>query len=166
MAALKPRNVLPDDPTQTPAAARLGAALRARRKALGVSMTAAAEAAGISRVTWHRIEKGEPSVSLGAWLAAASVLALDVVLVDPIEKAKAASVDHRGWIPARIRIADYPQLQRLAWQVHGVDALAPVEALGIYERNWRHLDVPALDASERDLIDALKAAFGEGADRV
>ena len=44
----------------------LGAQLRAQRKALKVNATVAAEAAGISRVTLHRIEKGEPSVTMGA----------------------------------------------------------------------------------------------------
>ena len=44
----------------------LGAQLRARRKALRVSSTVAAEATGMSRVTLHRIEKGEPSVAAGA----------------------------------------------------------------------------------------------------
>ncbi|MBC7603974.1 MAG: helix-turn-helix domain-containing protein, partial [Ramlibacter sp.] len=39
----------------------IGATLRARRKAMKVSAVAASEAAGISRVTLHRIEKGEPS---------------------------------------------------------------------------------------------------------
>ena len=38
----------------------LGARIRARRKSLGVNATAAAESAGMSRVTLHRIEKGEP----------------------------------------------------------------------------------------------------------
>ena len=36
----------------------LGAQIRAQRKALGVSATVIAEAAGVSRVTLHRIEKG------------------------------------------------------------------------------------------------------------
>ena len=48
------------------ALAELGAALRLRRQSLKVNATAAAEAAGMSRVTFHRIEKGEPSVTAGA----------------------------------------------------------------------------------------------------
>jgi len=39
--------------------------LAEKRKALRVSATVAAEAAGMSRVTLHRIEKGEPSVTMG-----------------------------------------------------------------------------------------------------
>ncbi len=38
----------------------LGAGIRARRKQLRVSATAAAEAAGLSRVTLHRIERAHP----------------------------------------------------------------------------------------------------------
>jgi hypothetical protein len=47
-----------------------------------------------------------------------------------------------GWIPSRIRLRDYPQLERLAWQIQGTDALGP---------------------RERDLIDALRRALGETA---
>jgi transcriptional regulator with XRE-family HTH domain len=36
-------------------------------KALKVSATTAAEAAGMSRMTLHRIERGEPSVTMGAY---------------------------------------------------------------------------------------------------
>jgi hypothetical protein len=37
--------------------------------------------------------------------------------------------DRTGWIPARVRLADYPQRKQLAWQVHGVDELPTAEAL-------------------------------------
>ncbi|HEY0817804.1 MAG TPA: helix-turn-helix domain-containing protein, partial [Rhizobacter sp.] len=63
------------------AAARLGTlglGIRARRKALGVSAQAAAAAAGMSRVTWHRIEGGEPSVTMGAYLNALGALGLEL----------------------------------------------------------------------------------------
>ena len=140
----------------------LGLQLRARRKALGVSMAAAAEAAGISRVTLHRIERGEPSVAVGAWTRAAAVLGLRCALQpDAHHEAEPSSAA----IPVRIRLADYPQLRKLAWQVHGVDALSPIEALGIYERNARHLDERGLDERERNLIDALRCALGKSDDR-
>ena len=45
----------------------LGKRIRAHRKARRISATTAAEAAGMSRVTLHRIEKGEPSVTMGAY---------------------------------------------------------------------------------------------------
>ena len=40
--------------------------------------------------------------------------------------------------------------------------LTPAEALGIYERNARHLVTQALQPSERNLIDALRLALGDG----
>jgi transcriptional regulator with XRE-family HTH domain len=142
--------------------AAVGQQIRAHRKALSISATAAAEAAGMSRVTWHRIEKGEPSVTMGAYLNAMTALGLDFGIAQPPSKANGAADDDRqGWIPARIRLADYPQLKQLAWQVHGTDDLTPAEALSIYERNWRHVDVQKLNPRERDLIDALRVALGE-----
>jgi transcriptional regulator with XRE-family HTH domain len=144
----------------------LGQQIRAHRKALRISATAAAEAAGMSRVTWHRVENGEPSVTMGAYLNAMTALGLDFGITPPPEKATGTADDDRqGWIPARIRLADYPQLKQLAWQVHGTDEVTPAEALSIYERNWRHVDVQALNPRERNLIDALRIALGgQGSD--
>ena len=138
----------------------LGQQIRARRKALGVSATAAAEAASMSRVTLHRIEKGEPAVTMGAYLNALSTLGLEWSAAPSASNAP-HSADRSGWIPARVQLADYPQLRQLAWQVHGTDALTPREALDIYQRNQRHLDTQALSSSEQQLVDALHLAFGE-----
>lgn len=144
----------------------LGEQLRARRKALRVSSTAAAEAAGMSRVTLHRIEKGEPSVTAGAWANAMAALGMTLLA------RKAEDADTHGghtppadladWIPVRVRLADYPQLKALAWQVHGTDTLSPVEALGIYERNARHLDTAAMSPAEQALLQALRTGLGGG----
>lgn len=139
----------------------LGQQIRAHRKALRISATALAEAAGMSRVTLHRIEKGEPAVTMGAYLNAAGALSLRLALVSvaPEPAASPLAADREGWIPARIRLADYPQLAQLAWQVQGTEALTPREAWDIYERNWRHVDTNALPEHERHLIDALRLAF-------
>jgi transcriptional regulator with XRE-family HTH domain len=133
-----------------------GALLRTHRKALRISATAAAEAAGMSRVTWHRIERGEASVTVGAWLAAMSAVGLKWDLEGP---PLTSTREQLTSIPVRVRLSDYPELKRLAWQVHGTDELSPVEALDIYERNHRHLDEPSMAPNERDLLVALRAAL-------
>jgi transcriptional regulator with XRE-family HTH domain len=133
----------------------LGGQIRAQRKRLGVSATTAAEAAGMSRVTLHRIERGEPSVTMGAYLNAATALGLELGVADPqLRRSKAAAV------PTRIRLADYPQLERLAWQYQGASEVTPAEALGLYERNWRHIEQGALAPHERALIQQLVARLG------
>ena len=136
----------------------LGEQLRAQRKSLGVSATTAAEAAGMSRVTLHRIERGEPSVTMGAYLNAAAALGLELGVVDalppPASHSKAAGV------PTRLRLADYPQLERLAWQFQGASDVTPAEALSLYERNWRHIEQGALAPHERTLIQQLVASLG------
>ena len=115
----------------------------------------------MSRVSVHRIEQGEPSVTLGAYLNVLAALGMTFsVMVVADEASQPEANDKAGWLPAQVRLADYPVLQQLAWQVHGVDELTPREALGIYERNWRHLDEAALLPRERNLIDALRLAFG------
>lgn len=141
----------------------LGQQIRVRRKALGLNATATAESAGMSRVTLHRIEKGEPAVTMGAYANVMVVLGLDFGLLNSSAAVEPdQSTVHEGWIPARIRLADYPQLKQLAWQVLGVETVSPVEAWSIYERNWRHLDEQLLTDCEHQLIDALRLAFGGG----
>ena len=139
----------------------LGVGLRAKRKQLGLYATATAEAAGISRVTLHRIEKGEPGVAMGAYFNVAKALGLEVGVLPKEEVLQIANL-HDGWIPARIRLEDYPQLKLLAWQVHGVDTLTPVEALGVYKRNKRHIDEKNTSPNERALMDALSLALDNG----
>lgn len=135
---------------------RLGAHLRAARKQQKVSAVATAEAAGMSRVTLHRIERGEPSVAVGAWVAAAGALGLTLALVDP------RAVQPSAEMPERIRLEDYPQLKRLAWQLQGVEELTPREALELYGRNWRHVDGASLTAKEAALIQTLSRTLGGG----
>jgi transcriptional regulator with XRE-family HTH domain len=140
----------------------MGKQIRAHRKALRISATTTAEAAGMSRVTLHRIENGEPSVTIGAYLNAMAALGMNFGIIKPTDlAADKPNDDLKGLIPARIHLTDYPQLKQLAWQVHGTDELTPVEALSIYERNWRHVDVKAMELRERQLVDALRLGLGE-----
>ena len=162
------RNTMPAKAPPNPAIvteqlAALGARIRAQRKALRVSATALAEASGMSRVSVHRIEQGEPSVTMGAYLNVLAALGMTfaAAVVGDVPSETAAD-DRAGWLPARVRLADYPALKQLAWQVQGTDELMPREALGMYERNWRHIDEVALLPRERNLIDALRLAFGSG----
>jgi transcriptional regulator with XRE-family HTH domain len=143
-------------------AVRLGHTLRTRRKMLGISVVAAAEAAGISRVTWHRLEKGEMTVAWGSMLGAAAVLGMTL----SVEEAKAAgrvgetTPNLEDWLPLRIQLDDYPGLRSLAWQIReGLDSLDPREAWEIYERNWRHLEPSELSKDEQALIQALRRTF-------
>lgn len=140
----------------------IGFQIRTQRKALKINATAAAEASGISRVTLYRVEHGEPSVTLGAYVNVLAALGLDLSVTVPTDKTAQPPSHPPLWIPARVRLADYPQLKQLAWQVQGTDELTPAEALGIYERNARHLDTQALEPAERMLIDALRLALGDG----
>lgn len=143
-------------PPQRQLLARLGEQVRAARERQKVSAVAAAEAAGVSRVTLHRIERGEPSVAMGAWVAVASTLGLTLGFPEPN-----ATRQHVP-VPERIRLDDYPQLRQLAWQLPGVQELSPKEALDLYERNWRHVDRANLTAQERALIESLSQALGGG----
>lgn len=143
----------------TAALAALGERLRAERKRLGVSAVTAAEAAGMSRVTLHRIERGEPSVTIGAYANAAAALGLALGVAAP-PPAAPGRTEERSGVPLRILLAEHPQLARLAWQYQGATEVTPEEALNLYERNWRHIDQAALAPHERALIQGLVARLG------
>ena len=128
----------------------LGNRIRQRRRQLGLTAVATAEAAGISRVTLHRIEKGTPSVTVGALMNVLDALDLPFSHLD---------AEQPAMIPVAIALAAYPQLRQLAWHVQGATELSPLEAAGIYERNRRHLDLQRLEPHERQLIEALDQAF-------
>lgn len=145
---------------ETPAGmlVELGAGIRQRRKQLRVSATAAAEAAGLSRVTLHRIERGEPSVAMGLYQRATAALGLKLQLADepPAPDTRADAP------PAQLRLADLPQLRRVAWQLDPATELTPRQALELYERNWRHLDTAAMTPHERAVLDRLVRGVGGG----
>lgn len=146
----------------------LGQAIRQHRRRLKISATATAEAAGMSRVTLYRIEKGEPSVAMGAYLGAMAALGLVFAVNGPSPPPLAASSGHAsqdraGWIPVRVPLAAYPQLRQIAWHLADTETLSPQEALALYERNARHLNVADMAPEERQLLDALRQVFGSGA---
>jgi transcriptional regulator with XRE-family HTH domain len=128
----------------------------------------AAEAAGLSRVTLHRIESGNASVTMGAYLNVMAALGLDIAAIaahapddaptDSTAKKAAGSAFKDADASHAIRLADYPELRRLAWHVRGVDTLTPAEARGIYERHARHLNEADLEPHERQLMDHLQSA--------
>lgn len=142
----------------------MGQRIRQQRRSQGINATAASEAAGISRMTLHRIERGEPSVAIGAYagVMAALGLAFSAVPAVPAGGLRAAEPNH--WIPARIRLSDFPQLRALAWQLKEGAELTPAEALDIYERNERHIDTSKLEPAEQALMDALRIALGRTSD--
>ncbi len=144
----------------------LGNKIRAQRKRLGVRAATAAEAAGMSRVTLYRIEKGEPSVAIGAYRNAMAVLGLELEVAPTRADDQESHANGRDRVgsklPARIAVDNYPQLERLAWQRRTAAKLTPNEALNLYERNWRHIDHNAMDERERDLIKKLVEMVGGG----
>ena len=137
----------------------LGQALRDRRKELKINATVAAEAAEISRITLFRIEKGEPSVAMGAYISVISSLGLKVDLKDP-HAPNITEKQARAKLPEKIPVAQYKELKRLAWQLKKTKELTPQEALNLYERNWRHIDLKSLSKAEKKFIEMLIKAFG------
>ncbi len=86
----------------------LGGRIRAQRKKLKLSATVAAEAAGMSRITWYRIEKGEPAVTMGAWFNAVTVLGL---ILD-IPETEIAEADRQRLDPGPRSLGGLPRAEK------------------------------------------------------
>lgn len=139
---------------QRAALARLGARIRDHRKELRVSAVTCAEAAGVSRMTLHRVEAGNPSVTIGAYVNVAASLGLQLVI--PLVEPPVVE-------PIAVRLLDYPALSQLAWQTDAGTEVTEVEALNLYERGWRHLDRNALTDHEKLFIQHLADTYSHGA---
>ena len=145
------KRMMPIQPTD------LGGRITTQRKALGVTAQSTARAAGISRITLHRIEKGETSVNLGAYLQVCNALGLHLDVSAPqLPPSPKALICLDGEYlkedGPHIRIGDYPQLQALAWQLDANGLLTDEEAIGIYERNQRFLEINAIGDPEKRLM--------------
>jgi transcriptional regulator with XRE-family HTH domain len=133
---------------------RLGSRLREHRKALGVTAVACAEAAGVSRMTLHRVEAGNPSVTIGAYCNVAAALGVHLS-VPAVERPPAAR--------RSVVVGEYPGLRALAWQTDAGTTISETEALNLYERGWRHLDQATLSVEERAFVQHLADTYSGGA---
>ena len=139
-------------------AENIGIAIKQERKRLNVTAEALSGASGISRVTLHRIEKGEGASSLNSYLAVFDALNLELTLAEKVKEGS-RQLNPDDFIPVIIRLKDYPELKKLSWHITGRDYLKPFEAHAIYERNSRHFDENEMAESEKLLMANLNRAF-------
>jgi len=128
-----------------PLTRQLGDALRTERKRLGLTQAEVAQRAGINRQKLIQVEQGKPGVAMAAYAAAMNALHLM-----PAVK------------PAEVRINDYPQLERLAWNRPGGQSIAERDALALYERHWDLVDEDQMTTNERDFLNRLVQTYGQG----
>jgi transcriptional regulator with XRE-family HTH domain len=162
--------------TQEQLLLELGERLRNARLRRKLTASAVAAGAGVSRVTVHRAERGEPAIATGTLIKIMGVLDLagDFALLarddrmgrllqDSQLRPRRTSAAAAARPPQRIRIDRYPQLQQIAWHLGpSTTELGPEEAFALYERNWRHVDRGAMDAKEAALLKRLTATIGKG----
>ncbi len=138
----------------------LGKQIYVRRRMIKVSAVSTAEAAGISRMTLNRIERGEASVTMGAYINVIFVLGLELSLID-VKQINIASNSNDLKKDSKVSISRYPQLKKLAWQINKKREITLKEALSLYERNWRHIDIAELNPNEQKFIQNLLTLFGK-----
>ncbi len=61
-----------------------------------------------------------------------------------------------------VRIADYPQLNAIAWNRPNGGSIDEAEALALYERNWEYVDNNALTPREEAFVQELATNYGNG----
>ncbi len=129
-------------------------------------LTTTAEMAGISRVTLHRIERGENTVSMGAYITVMRTLGLtfDVCKASTtdvrVRVTKRHTVDNGKLVVKAIPVNRYPQLKALAWQLDPATRLTTEDVLNIYERNWRHVGKSHIEPRELAFIKRIQKKHG------
>ena len=119
--------------------ADIGQLIRQHRRSFKITANAAAQTAGISRVTLHRIEKGEPTVSMGAYLNVVSALDLNLHLSAKGSKGYEVNGDDVGKLPVRLSFSDYPQLKSLHGMCRGLMSyllLRPTQSMNVTSASW------------------------------
>ena len=163
-------------PTFAQLLAELGERLRNARLRRKLTAGDVAASAGVSRVTVHRAERGEPAIATGTLIRIMGALGLagDLALLARDDKtgrllqdgqlrARRSTAAAATKPPRRIRVERYPQLRQIAWHPGAPTLeLGPEEAFALYERNWRHVDRAAMTASEAALVRRLTATVGNG----
>ena len=134
------------------ALAALGRHILALRKMQKLTAEVVAQAAGISRVTLHRIERGEPSVAVGAYALVLNALGTSLAAFG-----QPASIPQ---LPESITISAFPGLRQITWQLRDDTELTPLEAWQVYRANWVRLDQNLLMKHEINLLNALEQKFG------
>lgn len=85
-----------------------------------------------------------------------------------VEEPRHGQEPARETVPAQpdpeptVRVGDYPQLHAIAWQLRRDTELDEVEALQLYERNWRHVDQSAMSDDERAFVRHLADTHSRG----
>ncbi len=138
---------------------RIGQYIRAKRKQLKVTATMVASTAGISRVTLHRIERGVATVSMGSYMEVLWALGLKMTIDEALKPPMERNTLPRNTLPTRVVLAEYPQLNTLAWHIPNAKEISLLGAHSLYERNQRFLEPDQLQPHKRDLIQNLRAAF-------
>jgi transcriptional regulator with XRE-family HTH domain len=138
--------------------ANLGQRILLQRKKLKVAAESVALAAAISRITLHRIEKGEPGVSMGAYMSVIIALGLNLSIQEGAPKLNDVEEDNHA---SEIAIKDYPQLKLISWQLKDDAVLNALEAKNMYERNQKYILFNEMTAHEKKLIKQLGVEFDD-----
>jgi transcriptional regulator with XRE-family HTH domain len=138
--------------------ANLGQRILLQRKKLKVAAESVALAAAISRITLHRIEKGEPGVSMGAYMSVIIALGLNLSIQEGAPKLNDVEGDNHL---SEIAIKDYPQLKLISWQLKDDAVLNALEAKNMYERNQKYILFNEMTAHEKKLIKQLGVEFDD-----
>lgn len=95
-------------------------------------------------------------MAMEAYISVISALGLQLKLIDPKEE---NNQKPDSSLPKKIRLENYKQLKKIAWQMDPKIELTPEEVLNLYERNWRHVNVDKMDAKEKRFLQHLLKTF-------
>lgn len=139
----------------------LGTVLKAFRREQGINQTLLAETLGMDRRTLSKLEKGDPSISMGTAIRVWRSLGFFCELRSPTEQEAYAQELETSYLPMKIALADYPVLRRCSWQLQESDLISPRMAFRLYQDKKSDLDKSVMSRKEQNLIGCLEQVYGD-----
>lgn len=147
----------PDDIAQL---IEFGTLVKAFRREHGINQSILAETLGMDRRTLSKLEKGDPSISMGTAIRVWRSLGFSCELRSPTEQEAYAQEFETNYLPMKIALADYPVLRRCSWQLQESDSISPRMAFRLYQDKKSDLDKSVMSRKEQNLIGSLEQVYG------
>lgn len=139
----------------------IGEKIKAERKRLKLPQADTAEASGIDRRTLGRIEKGQSSVTIGAYVTVMNGLNIKLTATTPVDALKEEKQHREQFLPLLINLNEYRALRDCAWHITGEDFVEPSVAYRLYQERITLIDRKLLADKEIALMAALEKVYGD-----
>ena len=138
----------------------IGCKVQQFRKSHNLTQAILAESLEVDRRTLAKLERGDPSISLGTAFHIFNNLGFSVTVNSTSEQEAKAEAFDKHYLPIHIKLADYPVLKRCAWQLKAEDSVTPPVAYQLYQDKKSDFAKSNMSRKEQHLIGCLELVYG------